>query len=497
MNDATTALLEDLGRLANDPLAFVRWAFPWSEVGGELEKEDGPDTWQIDVLNSIRDGLRTPEQAIREATASGHGIGKSALVAWIILWAISTFEDCRGILTANTESQLRTKTWPELGKWYRNFIARDLFKLTATTLHSADPEHERTWRIDMIPWSEHNPEAFAGLHNEGKRTLIIFDEASAIADVIWETVSGALTDVSTQRIWAVFGNPTKNTGRFRECFPGGSAAHRWRSREIDSRSVRRTDKAEFNRWVQDFGEDSDYVRVRVLGKFPRIGDLEFISRAVAYEASLRVPDDTYGTDPLVLGVDVARFGDDASVIYFRRGRDGQSIPPQLYRGLDTVQLAARVADAIAVHKPDAVMVDGGGVGGGVVDNLRSLGHSVFDIQFGGKADRIALEGDASKFGNKRAEMWGYMRAWLRGGSIPKDDGLVRQLAGPMYSFNNRDEIILEAKKEMKGRGLESPDMADALALTFAYPVMGKAMQGFAPKVGLEWDYDPFELARAA
>src|SRR5262245_19610118 len=145
------ALAEDLGRLTGDPLAWVMWAFPWGEPGSELEHRAGPESWQADILRAIRDGLLTPNEAIQLAVASGHGVGKSALVAWVILWSISTFEDTRGVVTANTESQLKTKTWAELGKWHALFLARDLFKLTATAIY--EREHERTWRIDMIPWS--------------------------------------------------------------------------------------------------------------------------------------------------------------------------------------------------------------------------------------------------------------------------------------------------------------------------------------------------------
>jgi hypothetical protein len=151
--------------------------------------------------------LLTIEEAIQIARASGHGIGKSALVAWIILWAISTFEDTKGVVTANTENQLKTKTWAEVSKWHRMFIARDLFKMTATALFANDPLHERTWRIDMVPWSERNTEAFAGLHNQGKRILVIFDEGSAIPDLIWEVTEGALTDQDTQIIWMAVRQP--------------------------------------------------------------------------------------------------------------------------------------------------------------------------------------------------------------------------------------------------------------------------------------------------
>lgn len=232
-------LLEWLAEVADDPYAFALGAFPWGEAGTVLEKfPDGPLDWQRETMEEIRDGLQQgwslaqaiehAEKAIDEhepiqiATATGHGVGKSALVSMITLWAFFTFPDCRGVITANTETQLKTKTWAELGRWFNLcWFAKDHFTLNATSLVSKDPSRERTWRIDMIAWSETNPEAFAGMHNRGKRLLIIFDEASAIADIIWETIEGATTDSDTQIIWLVFGNPTRNSGRFRDCFLEG------------------------------------------------------------------------------------------------------------------------------------------------------------------------------------------------------------------------------------------------------------------------------------
>jgi len=214
-------LIEALGALTHDPLAFVYFAYPWGEPGTPLEDMEGPDEWQIQILKDIGEQLKKGKElqtAIQEAVASGHGIGKSALISWLIHFAISTHENTRGVVTANTEDQLRTKTWPELSKWHNMFIAKDLFTYTATAIFSSDKNYEKTWRIDAIPWSKNSPESFAGLHNQGNRILVLFDEASAIDDVIWEVTEGALTDANTEIIWCAFGNPTRNSGRFRECF---------------------------------------------------------------------------------------------------------------------------------------------------------------------------------------------------------------------------------------------------------------------------------------
>ncbi len=480
---------------ARDPYGFVMSVFAWGE--GELADHDGPDDWQKEILDAIGNGLLTIDEAVKIAVASGHGIGKSALVAWIIIWAVSTSVDCRGVVTANTENQLKTKTWAELAKWHRLAAVKYLFELTATALYSKDQAHEKTWRIDMIPWSERNTEAFAGLHNQGRRVLLVMDEGSAIPDIIWETSEGVLTDADTEIVWCVFGNPTRNSGRFRECF--GRFKHRWITRQIDSRTARMTNKAQMQQWVDDYGEDSDFVRIRVRGIFPRAGTTQFIGSDIVDEAMKREATATM-FDPFIIGVDVARFGDDESVIRFRKGRDARTHLPLKFRGLDNMQLAARVAEQYNFYQADAVMVDGGGNGGGVVDRLRQLGVPVYDIQFGAKAD-LSLPGQEHvKYANKSAEMWGNMREWLKqGGSINDDPDLRSQLEGREYGFvlrDGHDAIILEKKEDMKKRGLSSPDDADALALTFAYPVQPRQNAGFAGaghvrgnKVVTE--YDPF------
>ena len=178
-NDDSSGLIEAVASYTHDPLGFVLFAFPWGVAGTPLADRSGPEGWQCRVVEEIGKGVEASDDVIREAVASGHGVGKSALVAWILLWGLMTCDDARCAVTANTEPQLRTKTWPELLKWFRMAAGREAFVPTATTIHSADPEHKETWRIDMLTWSEHNREAFAGLHNVGKRIVVVFDEASA------------------------------------------------------------------------------------------------------------------------------------------------------------------------------------------------------------------------------------------------------------------------------------------------------------------------------
>lgn len=472
--DPVKELHDAVMSFAHDPLGFVLFAFPWGEPG-PLANDAGPEPWQRDLLDRIGKGLTSPEAAVREAVASGHGIGKSALVAWITLWALSTCPDTRGVVTANTEGQLRTKTWPELAKWHALSINRGWFTCTATAIYSVLSGHDRTWRADAITWSENNTEAIAGLHNKGKRAFAIFDEASAIPDTIFETIEGALTDADTELLWCIFGNPTQNVGRFRECFAGGRFAHRWNHNQIDSRSVSFTNKAQIDEWVKDYGEDSDFVRVRVRGVFPRAGDLQFID---SERVELAIKRDLVKDEgaPLVMGVDVARsLAGDQSVIRFRKGLDARSIPAIKLRIPDLMQIAARVAEAINAHKPDAVFVDATGIGAGVYDRLVQLNYqNVHAVNFG---ERLDVEpGGGVAYANMRAKMWGGAKDWCKTGCLPDDRDLQADLTAVNYGYDVNNAILLEKKDDMKKRGLASPDDGDAFALTFAMPVARRNVQ---------------------
>lgn len=506
-------LVELMASCAGDPLLHVMVSYPWGEPGTDLANETGPDDWQIQILTDVKQGLArglTPVDAvagavnaIREAVASGHGVGKSALVSWLIMWSLSTFADTKGIVTANTQAQLKTKTWPELAKWFRMFIAKHWFNFNATSIESADPEHKDTWRIDAIPWSEKNTEAFAGLHNQGKRIAIFFDEASAIPDIIWETTEGALTDANTEILWFVFGNPTRNTGRFRECF--GRMRHRWTPYQVDSRNAKLSNKEQIKQWIADYGEDSDFVRIRVRGVFPRAGAVQFIPGDIVEAAMSEAREQEIQTsfmDPLILGVDVARFGDDQTVLCVRRGLDSRTIPWVRIRGKDTMQVAAFIVEMHTKMNFDAIFIDETGVGAGVVDRCRFLKLPVMGINNGAEPD-LAMPTDEGHVGysNKGAEMWGRMKDWIKRGLLPKDVELEANLTGREYGYvmrDGKDVIQLEKKKDMKKRGLASPDDADALALTFAYPVQPsdhRAQLGGQPKHQVE--YNPLQSAYAA
>lgn len=386
----------------------------------------------------------------------------SALVSWLILWALCTKADTRGVVTANTEGQLLKKTWPEVAKWYRMMICKDLFAWTATSLFSVDKEHEATWRIDAIPWNESNPEAFAGLHNQGRRILVIFDEASAIADNIWETTEGALTDDDTEIIWCCFGNPTRNTGRFHSCFY--RFRNRWNCLQVDSRDVKISNKKQLQTWIDDYGEDSDFVKVRIKGEFPSASENQLISTELAELAAARRPEKKqYEFAPAVIGVDPAWTGTDSLAIVLRQGVFSKVLE-LMPKNEDDMRTAGKIARYQDVYGAVAVFIDLG-YGTGIFSAGKTMGRTNWRlVSF---AEKPLKDG----FANKRAEMWSDMKDWLKeGGSIDGNDTLLKDLVAPEVFINKSGKLQLESKQEMKKRGMPSPNAADALALTFAYPV---------------------------
>lgn len=207
------------------------------------------------------------------------------------------------------------------------------------------------------------------------------------------------------------------------------------------------------------------------GDYEATSDQQLIAGRVVREAMDADAPLIHAHDETILGVDVARYGADETVIAVRRGRDAAVIPWEVLKGLDTMEVAARVVRHIHAHRPDAVFVDETGVGAGVVDRLRQLGHDIVPVNFGAKASGLTT----AKAANKRAEMWLRMRDWLEQGGVrlPDDHQLEAQLTAVEYKHDANNAILLEKKEDMRKRGLPSPDKADALALTFAYPVMRK------------------------
>ena len=459
--------------IKDNPLAFVMFAYPWGVKGTPLEHFTGPRKWQREVLSSIAEHIKANNgkvdfDVLRLAVSSGRGIGKSALVSWITDWMLSTRIGSTTIISANSESQLRSITWAELTKWLAMSINSHWFEVSATRLMPAKwltelverdlKKGTRYWGVEGRLWSAENPDAYAGVHNfDG--VMVIFDEASGIDDSIWAVTSGFFTENTPNRFWLAFSNPRRNTGYFYEAF--NSKRDFWTNMIVDARTVEGTDKQVYEQIIAEYGPDSSQAHVEVYGQFPNEGDDQFISIGVV-DAAMKQQPYKDESAPIVIGVDPARFGADATVIAVRQGRD--IIKIIRHRGDDTMTVVGHVIDAIEEFEPALVNIDEGGLGAGVVDRLKEQRYKIRGVNFGNKAKNPIM------YGNKRAEIWGAMRDWLKTASIPQDRFLKSDLISPKMKPDSRGTIYLESKKDMKARGLASPDAADAIALTFAFPV---------------------------
>lgn len=460
-----TEMTDDIAGFASDPDKFVLYAYDWCE--GELSGEgnDRPRAWQMKVLKTISKHLHSSQryQPLKISVKSGHGIGKSALFGMVANWGLSTCTDCRIRVTANTETQLRTTTWPEISKWFRLSINSHWFDLQATAIISNDPKHKTSWRADAIPWSVQNTQAFAGLHNVQKRIIILFDEASGIDDKIFEVAEGALTDANTEIIMIVFGNPTKRKGAFYETF--NRFSHRWKNFTVDAREVEGTNKQNLAEKVEDHGEDSDYVRVRIRGEFPnndysQLIPQEFIDRCIRHVVS----EEDVKHEPLILGVDFARSGKCANVVYPRRGR--KVYPPYKWHENDTMFTASRVVQIFDELGADYIFADGCGLGGPIIDRIKQLlGARKKACIAVDSASRAVLK--PKEFFNVRSEIWGNLRDAIKSIiDLPDDEETKLDLENIEWFFTKDSRIQLVAKEDMA----KSPDCGDALAYTFAHPV---------------------------
>lgn len=449
-------------------LAYVKG---WRESPVRFVKEAlgaEPSPQQAEALEAFA------KPGARVTIASGHGTGKSTLMGWLVLWGLTCFDDVKIPTTAPTAHQLQDVLWTEVRKWGARLpsLWKDALEVTSEQVRYKDCAGFAVARTGR----KENPEALQGFHAENLFFLI--DEASGVDDVVFQVAQGALSTPGARVLMAA--NPTRTSGYFYNSF------HRDRDRWqrftfscLDSPHVSR-DYIDEVRTI--YGEDSDIYRVRVLGEFPKAGDLQFISTDLVDAAMGRhYISQKYDYAPVILGVDVARFGSDRTVIFKRQGLYADLL--WTCHGMDLMATADRVAALWEEHKADAVMIDAGGVGAGVCDRLRQMGHRPVDIQFGGAS------GLANCL-NKRAEMWWRMRDWIKDGAIPPNEDLKDDLTGPEYQYTTKGLIQLEKKEDMKKRGLASPDLADALALTFAVPVSTQLDRSKRRDVA-ESDYDIF------
>lgn len=483
--DTEKKLAEYIAQFRYDFLGLVMALFPWGQKGTPLANRNGPYKWQRELLvelgrfmreNAFRKQLDLDYLVWRSAVASGHGVGKSAFVAWLIYCIMSTRPNARGVVTANTGTQLETKTWPELAKWHAMALNKHWFTWTSTSFFFAQypPDRQKNYMTSALTVSEENTEAFAGMHNDESAVFAIFDEASGIISNVWEVVEGALTD--GEPFFFVFGNPTRPEGEFYNCFDKYKQMY-WR-KHVDSREVPGTNKSQLNNIIDKYGADSDEAKIRVYGQFPTKSYDGFINAQLVHDAMTRQSFTDHG-EALIMGVDVASSGADTTVICFRQGKDARSIPWTVLYGATDLIVANRVAELANKYRPDAIVIESIGPGAGVISALKIWNYRVVEFHPGIRQHKESL------FYNNRAEVWHKGREWLQdGGCLPDNPELFKQLTQMIYTLDLQEQkIVMESKRDMRARGLPSPDDADSLMLTFAVKVARRDMM--ASRSGLK------------
>lgn len=453
-----------------DPLRYVRGLWPWGS--GELEHDDGPSPWQASFLNDLGAMVRErafdgnePVMPIMMAVASGHGVGKTALTAWVVHWLEDTRPNCKMKVTANTQTQLETSTWAAIQSWGATKLTAPRWTINSAAMYATGDR--ANWFCVPTSCKEENSQAFAGLHNRHSTTAYVFDEASTVPDGVIQVAMGGLTD--GEPMMFLFGNPSKRSGQlYRAVF--GSERDIWNGRVISGWDHLRGEATRrlYQQWIDTYGEDSDYVRVRILGLPPNADELQYIDHARVLQATKNATQIVAG-DPLIAGVDVSGGGSAWSVCRFRRGNDARSIPPIRLTGEQTIAndrqlLVSRLAEALKQHQPDAMFIDSA-FGAVIVSRLRSMGFTqVHEVNFGGPSADVH---DA----NMRAYMWRNLKQWLPSGCIDgRDQRLQDDFEAPGYHIDKKNKLVLESKADMQGRGVASPDDGDAVALTFAQTV---------------------------
>lgn len=414
----------------------------------------------------------------RVAVASGHGTGKTALLAIVAWWFLFCFPNARVPCTAPTANQLRRILWPEMQLWRGRM--RDWWK--AQTNWEAETisikGREETQFAVARTASPGNPDALQGFH--AQNLLFLIDEAAGVDERIFNAARGALSTKGARLLMTA--NPTRLSGYFYGAFH--KSRDHWTRFHLSSLDSPFATKEYAQEIADEFGSDSDMYRIRVLGQFPRAGvnqmiPLEWVEAAMART----LPQGAVAHAPKILGVDVALEGDDRAAIVLRQGVWGRI----LFKGrhLKTGELADRVARHEDEEGTDATFIDKTGNGVGVVHALEASGRSPIGINFGGRPM------DPERFVYKRDEMWWTMRKWFEDDvAVAQSDELRDDLTGPEYQTTPGGKIQLESKKAMKARGLASPDLGDALALTFAMPVYPKRR---APAAGrARQEYNPYD-----
>ena len=395
----------------------------------------------------------------RVAVKSGNGLGKGFAAAAAILWFLCCHEPAIVLSTAPTFRQVRHVLWREVHRIYH----RARYDLGGTLLDTRLELAEGRFALGL---SADSGDEFQGFHSPNM--LIVVDEAEGVEEPIYEAIEAVMTSANCRLL--LIGNPTVAGGAFRRAFhEDRHLYHTITISALDSPNVRAgwvvIPGLTTHKWLEErkevWGEDNPIYQARVLGEFPDQAEDSLIALSWVEAAVYRKPEPPSSEEePVVIAVDVARFGSDKSVILRRRGMVVEEV--RAYRGLDTMALTGLIVDAITTWHPDQVVVDEVGIGTGVVDRLRELGHHVHSVNVGRSAQ------ERQHWGNLRAEGYWSLRQMFVDGSIkiPEDNEMVGQMAGLRYRFNSNGQVLVESKEEMRRRGIPSPDKADALMLSF-------------------------------
>ncbi len=399
---------------------------------------------------------------------SGHGVGKSALESWIIWWYISTRPYPKILCTAPTKHQLHDILWAEVSKWKRNNKSLDNdFEWTSEKIYLKGSQEE--WFA--IARTSNKPDALQGTHAE--HLLIIIDEASGVPDIVFEPVLGSMSTKDAKLLMC--GNPTQIVGFFYESHT--SKRSLYKTHTIDGSKCERVDKNYVQMIIDMFGIDSDVYRVRVAGEFPKANPDSFITLEMVNTEEKEIKE-VYTID---LGVDVARFGDDESVVAITLNKE-KTDRLETFKHNDTMRLTGQIVNIIKELNNDypditiKVKIDCDGLGVGVYDRLteviseKGLNAQTVECHFGGKGGKVSYD-EPVEYYNSTGLMWGNLRTKLLNKelSIPNDDELINQLTNRKYFIESDGPIRLEKKEDMKKRGVHSPDRADALVLSLYEP----------------------------
>ena len=433
----------DVGELllaiALDPVLFVE---------GVLDAK--PEKWQREALYAVRDNDRV---AIR----SGHGIGKTAFLSWLILWWVLTRSPSRIACTANTASQLSDILWAEVAKWHRRMPdgLRELIEVTSAKVELTGQDSFAVARTAR----RETPEALQGFHSPNM--LFLVDEASGVDDIIFEVGEGAMSTEGAKTVMT--GNPTRTSGYFYEAF--NKMKDSFYTMKVASQDSTQVGPKFIEDMKIKYGEDSNIFRVRVLGEWPEADDDVVIPLHLLQSAAER-EQVAAETTPVVWGLDVARFGTDKSALCKRKG-NVVTEPIKSWRNKDLMEMCGIILNEYETttwsDRPVEILVDSIGLGAGVVDRLTELDLPVRGINVAESASM------GERYGRLRDELWFLGKEWfeMRDCTIPNQEELIDDLSKPRFSFLSNGKLKVEGKDEMKRRGLNSPDLADAFCLTFA------------------------------